>query len=247
MRPLLIGAASLGLGFVAWYLVARFAGLPTYVLPAPGEVARRFSGLWASGVVQLHTAQTVAEILQGAVIGFALGVIVAIAFHKIAWLRKLFMPVLLVIQVTPKISIAPLLVLWMGLGIASKITLVTIAVFFPVMINMLNRLESIPTNVNDLSNILGFGPLRRAFQIEIPFTLPGLAAGLKLGLLGGVTAAVVGEFIGSSAGLGYLERQGQDNADISIVFITLGLLALIGLVFYAIVGLVERRLTRRYQ
>jgi NitT/TauT family transport system permease protein len=247
VRPLLIGAASLGLGFLAWYLLARFGGLPAYVLPSPAEVTRRFSNLWSGGVLQLHTAQTVAEILQGAVIGFALGVIVAISFSKIGWLRRLFIPVLLVIQVTPKISIAPLLVLWMGLGITSKITLVTIAVFFPVMINMLNRLDSIPTNLGDLATILGFGPLRRALQIEIPFTLPGLAAGLKLGLLGGVTAAVVGEFIGSSAGLGYLERQGQDNADISVVFITLGLLALIGLIFYGIVGLVERRLTRRYQ
>ncbi|QUW17829.1 ABC transporter permease [Agrococcus sp. Marseille-Q4369] len=244
---MLIGAASLALGFLAWLLIANFAGLPSYILPAPDEVTRRFAGLWSSGAIQLHTAQTLAEIIQGAAIGFVIGVVVAITFYKVSWLRKAFIPVLLVIQVTPKISIAPLLVLWMGLGITSKITLVTIAVFFPVMINMLNRLDSIPTTVRDLSRILGFGPIRTALQVEIPFTLPGLALGLKLGLLGGVTAAVVGEFIGSSAGLGYLERQGQDNADISVVFITLGLLALIGLCFYLLVEAIERRLTRRYQ
>ena len=246
VRPLALGGASLALGFVVWYLISHYAGLPSYVLPTPGEVLVKATGLWKGGVIQIHFAQTMAEIIQGAALGLLLGIIVALTFHRARRIRRLSMPVVFVMQVIPKISIAPLLVLWMGLGIASKITLVTLAVFFPVMINLLNRLESIPTSVRDLAKVLGFGPIRRAFQIEIPFTLPGLVAGLKLGLLGAVTASVIAEFIGASAGLGYLERQGQDNADISTVFISLGLLSLIGLVFYVIVVLFERRLSRRY-
>ncbi len=90
------------------------------------------------------------------------------------------------------------------------------------------------------------GPVRRAFRIEFPFSLPALAAGLKLGLLQGVTAAVIGEFIGAKAGLGYLEKQGQDNADIRLVIITLMLLALIGYLLYAVVTLIEKRIVRRF-
>lgn len=246
VRPLLVGGASLAAGLGLWWALAEFAGIPAYVLPTPGEVVDRAVGLLSSGSLQLHTAQTVAEVLQGAAIGVVIGIVLAMLFHHVSPVQRLLMPLIVIAQVTPKISIAPLIVLWIGLGIASKITLVALVVFYPILINMLARLDSMPSTMRDLAKITGMGPVRRAFKIEFPYALPALAAGLKIGLLAGVTAAVIGEFIGAQAGLGYLEKQGQDNADISLVMVSLAVLSLLGYVLWAIVGFIEKRVVRRF-
>jgi NitT/TauT family transport system permease protein len=246
VRPLLVGGASLVAGVLIWWAVAALTGIPSYILPTPGSVVNRAVELFAANALQIHIAQTVAEVLQGGLLGAVIGIVLAMVFAHVGWIQRLLMPLIVVAQVTPKISIAPLIVLWLGLGIGSKITLITLVVFYPVLINMLSRLNAIPSTLKDLARITGMGPVRRAFRIEFPFSLPALAAGLKLGLLQGVTAAVIGEFIGAKAGLGYLEKQGQDNADIRLVIITLMLLALIGYLLYAVVTLIEKRIVRRF-
>ncbi|TAM70067.1 MAG: ABC transporter permease [Microbacteriaceae bacterium] len=247
VRPVLIGGAALAAGVLIWWAIAVISGLPAYILPTPGATLQRAIELFGTGAIQIHIAQTIAEVLQGAIIGIVLGMMLAMVFFHIGWVRKLLMPIIVVAQVTPKISIAPLIILWIGLGIGSKITLVALVVFYPVLINMLARLESIPSTVRDLAHITGMGPVRRAFRIEFPYSLPALAAGVQLGLLQGVTAAVIGEFIGTRAGLGYLEKQGQDNDDIRLVMVTLALLAALGVVLYLVVGLIERRVSRRFE
>lgn len=246
VRPLVVGGAALAAGIVIWWLFATFSGVPAYVLPTPQAVWARAVDLFVNNSVQIHIAQTVAEVLQGAVIGIVLGIVLAMTFHHVRWIERLLMPLIVVVQVTPKISIAPLIVLWIGLGVGSKITLVTLVVFYPVLINMLSRLSAMPTTLRDLAAIVGMNPVRRAFRIELPYSLPALAAGIKLGLLQGVTAAVIGEFIGARGGLGYLEKQGQDNDDIRLVIVALGLLCLLGVVIYTVVGFVERRIVRRF-
>ncbi|HET9081680.1 MAG TPA: ABC transporter permease subunit [Trebonia sp.] len=245
VRPILVGAASLAVGVLLWWAVVRLAQVPSYVLPGPGAVVQTMVQQFSSGGLGIQAEQTAAEIVQGGVIGAVIGIVLAMLFYRINWLRRLLMPLIVVIQVTPKISIAPLIVLWVGLGIGSKITLVTLVVVYPVLVSVLARLASLPQSVRDLARIVGMGPVRRAWKIEIPFALPALAAGLKLGALQAVTAAVIGEYIGSSAGLGFLEKQGQDNADMQIVLLMLGLLAMLGWLLYALIGLVEHLLTRR--
>jgi NitT/TauT family transport system permease protein len=247
VRPLLIGGASLVAGVFAWWAIAHFSGVPAYILPTPGAVVRRAIELFGANALQIHIAQTVAEVIQGGLLGTVIGIVLAMTFAHVRWIRKLLMPLIVVAQVTPKISIAPLIVLWLGLGIGSKITLVVLVVFYPVLINMLSRLSSLPSTLKDLAAITGMGPIRRALKIELPFSLPALAAGLKLGLLQGVTAAVIGEFIGAQAGLGYLEKQAQDNADIRLVIIAILLLCLLGYVLYAIVTFIENRIDKRFE
>jgi NitT/TauT family transport system permease protein len=246
VRPILVGAASLAVGVLLWWAVVRLARVPSYILPGPGAVVRVMVQQFSSDGLGIQVEQTMAEVAQGGVIGAVIGIVAATVFSRVGWLRRLLMPLVVVIQVAPKISIAPLIVLWVGLGIGSKITLVALVVVYPVLVSMLARLASLPQSVRDLARLVGMGPVRRAWKIEIPFVLPALAAGLKLGALQAVTAAVIGEFIGSSAGLGFLEMQGQDNADMEIVLLMLGLLALLGWLFYTLIGLVEYLLTRRF-
>ncbi len=241
-----MGAASLAAGFAGWWALAEFGGIPSYVLPSPPAVWDRTVALLNSGSLQLNTAQTVAEVLQGAVIGALVGAVLAMLFHHVGIVRQLLLPIVVVLQVTPKISIAPLLILWIGLGIGSKITLVALVVFYPVLITMLARLDALPSSMRDLARIMNMGPLRRAIRIELPFTLPAFASGLGIGLLAGVTAAVIGEYIGATAGLGFLQKQGQDNDDVALVIVALIVLSLIGWVLFALVRGTERLLTRRY-
>jgi NitT/TauT family transport system permease protein len=246
VRPILVGAVSLAAGALLWWAVVQLGHPPSYILPGPGAVVQVMVEQFSSAGLGVQIEQTTAEIVQGGVIGAVIGIVAAMVFYRVGWLRRLLMPLVVVIQVAPKISIAPLIVLWFGLGIGSKIVLVALVVVYPVLVSMLARLAALPQPVRDLAVIVGMGPVRRAWKIEIPFVLPALAAGLKLGALQAVTAAVIGEFIGSSAGLGFLEMQGQDNANMEIVLLMLGALALLGWLFYAVIGLVEYLLTRRF-
>ncbi|MER8002286.1 ABC transporter permease [Streptomyces sp. NPDC095613] len=246
VRPLVVGALSLLGGVVLWWLVTVLFDVPAYKLPSPGAVAAHGWTLWQNGALTVHIQQTLAEVVQGVLIGSVAGVVLAIVFARLPWAERVLMPVIVVAQVTPKISIAPLIVLWLGLGIGSKIALVALVSFYPVLINMITRLRSVPTGVDDLARLLKIGPVARAIKIDLPYSLPAIAVGLRLGVLQAVTAAVIGEFIGAEAGLGYLEKQAQDNDDIRLVMISLGLLCLLAWALYALVGLVERKLTARF-
>lgn len=237
---------SLAAGVVFWAAIAEFSALPNFVLPSPAELATRAVSLGQSGALGVHAAQTTAEVLQGVALGSAIGIGTAVLFVRVAWVERLMMPIIVVVQVTPKISIAPLIVLWLGLGIGSKITLIVLVTFYPVLVNMVGKLRGMPTALRDLAKILNIVGWRRALVLELPYSLPALAAGLRVGVLQAVTAAVIGEFIGAQAGLGYLEKQAQDNADIEVVMTSLLLLCALGWVLYATVGVVERKITERF-
>ncbi|MGI5204759.1 ABC transporter permease [Spirillospora sp. CA-108201] len=245
-RPVLVGALSLAAGVVLWWFVTVAFGIPAYRLPTPGAVASHGWALAQDGALTLHLEQTLAEVVQGVLLGSALGVVLAMLFVRVPLAERVLMPLIVIAQVTPKISIAPLIVLWLGLGIGSKIALITLVSFYPVLINMTMRLRSIPTGVDDLARLLKIGPVARAVKIDLPYSLPAIAVGLRLGVLQAVTAAVIGEFIGAEAGLGYLERQAQDNDDIRLVIVSLGLLCLLAWLLYTVVGLVERKLSNRF-
>ncbi|KRV49268.1 ABC transporter permease [Wenjunlia vitaminophila] len=245
-RPLAVGTASLAAGVLLWQLVVTLFDVPDYKLPSPGQVADRGWELGRDGVLTPHIQQTLAEVTQGVLLGSVIGVVLAALFVRVRLVERLLMPLIVVAQVTPKISIAPLIVLWLGLGVGSKIALVTLVSFYPVLVNTVMRLRSIPKGVDDLSRILKLGPVARAIKIDLPYSLPAIAAGLRLGTLAAVTAAVIGEFIGAQSGLGYLERQAQENDDIQLVIVSLLLLCLLALALYALVNLLERIIRTRF-
>lgn len=243
---MLLGAASLAAGVVLWWLVTVVFDIPAYKLPTPWAVADRGWELGTQGSLTVHIEQTFAEIGQGVLLGSVLGIVLAALMSRVGWIDRALMPIVVVLQVMPKISIAPLVVLWLGLGIGSKIALITVVTFYPMLINMKGKLSSLPSSLEELSRILDLGLVRRAVTVDLPYCLPSLATGLRLGVLQAVTAAVIGEFIGAQYGLGYLEKQAQDNDDIRLVIVSLILLSLIAVVLYALVGLLERVLIARF-
>ena len=178
----------------------------------------------------------------GFVIGVVAGVATAVLFTRLPAVEVVLNPLIIFVQTAPKIAIAPLLLLWLGLGATPKIVLVAIVVFFPVLSNMLSALRSIDPNLLALARILRMGPVARFRRIELPQSLPLLFTGMKVGVTLAVTAAVIGELMGARAGLGYLLSLGQETADVGLVLVAVILLSLIGYALYLLLGIAERRL-----
>ncbi|MEU4779993.1 ABC transporter permease [Micromonospora sp. NPDC023633] len=241
-----LGTASVAAFLLAWQGYVHLAHVPTYTLPGPIEIVTYTWRMLTGEQLLVHLRVTGAELLQGVAIGLTVGVLTGVAMSRWRWLERAAMPLLVFIQITPKIAIAPLLVLWLGLGVTSKITLVALVTFFPVLINTLAGLRGIGTNYRHLCQVLALSGPRRFFQLELPMTLPHIVVGLRLGALAGVTAAVIGELIGAQGGLGYLVAQSQETDNIPQAMVGLLLLSMLGLVSWSGIGAVAGWLRSRF-
>lgn len=229
-----------------WELLTTVGHLPNYKLPAPWPVAREAATLFSSGGFMSDLAVTGGEVWKGVLIGGALGVVGAALFFHIRWIELVGMPLVVIAQVTPKISIAPLLILWMGLGATPKIFLVALVTFFPVLTMAGSALRGMSSDLVALCRLLGMSSWSRFRRVEGPVMLPAIAAGLRLGALQGVTAAVIGELMGAEAGLGYAANQGAQNDNIGETIVAVLVLCALGLAMYAMTGLLLRVATRNY-
>lgn len=229
--------------FIAiWWLAVTLFGVPEYLVPSPPALLSKFWFLTTQADLFGHIPVTLMEIVVGFVIGTVLGVAAAVIFVRMPLLEIVLDPLIIFVQTAPKIAIAPLLLLWLGLGAAPKIVLVMIVAFFQVLSNMTSALRSIDPNLISLSKILHMSAWSRLVRIELPQSMPLLFNGMKIGITLAVTAAVIGELMGARAGLGYLLSLGQETADISLVLISVILLSLIGYGLFLLVDYVERRM-----
>ena len=177
------------------------------------------------------------QCLYAVVIGLILGYIMA----KIRFIERLIMPFVIIIQTAPKISLAPLFILWMGLGIESKAALVILVVSFPIMINEVSAIRSIEDNVYNLMKVLKASKWQTFCKIEVPYSIEMMLSGIKLALTQAMTGAVIGEMIGAKAGLGYLLTLGSETYDIKMILNAVILLSVIGLALYLISELIEKK------
>jgi NitT/TauT family transport system permease protein len=137
--------------------------------------------------------------------------------------------------------------LWFGLGATSKIALVILVVFFPIMVNTIVGIRSVESNMQDLLNILKANRWQRFWTVEIPYSLPSIMSGVKVSTTYAITGAVIGEMIGAKAGLGYLVILGSETFDINLILTAVLLLSVIGLVLYLLTNLLEKRLLRWHE
>lgn len=226
----------------AWQAYVQLLDVPRFVLPGPQEFASSLYELFANGGMIEHVGTTLWEIVIGLSLGVAVGIVAGVTFAQWPLLERMADPLLVIIQATPKISLAPLLILWLGLGISSKIALVALVTFFPVMANTVTGIRTIAPEYFQLMKITGVSPLQRFRRLQVPFALPHLLAGIKVAVSLGVTAAVIGELMGAERGLGYLLALGQETASVNIVLSAVFVLSLIGLIGYRLVELAETRL-----
>ena len=197
--------------------------------------------MFVKGTVYPHLWTTTYEVILGFVIGAFLGIVLGYIFIKVDALKTMLMPYLIFLQTAPKISLAPLFILWMGLGIESKAALVILVVSFPIMINEVSAIRSIEDNVYNLMKVLKASKWQTFCKIEVPYSIEMMLSGIKLALTQAMTGAVIGEMIGAKAGLGYLLTLGSETYDIKMILNAVILLSVIGLALYLISEFVEKK------
>lgn len=221
--------------------IAAFDVSPN-LLPQPEDVLKHLVFHFTRGDMLRHVGVTLHEVFVGVLIGAAAGVAAGYWVARSHLLERLVMPFVLIVQTAPKISIAPLLILWFGLGIESKVALVVLVVFFPIMVNEVAAIRDIDANLHQLLSVLGATAWQRFAYLEFPASLSWLLSGMKVAVTQAVIGAVVGEMIGSKAGMGFLLMLGNETSDINLILASVIVLSLIGLLLYLLVAFAERRL-----
>lgn len=226
---------------LVWELYIKIFQIPDYLLPRPMDLLRSMIRLFQTGEIIRHILITLQEIFVGTAVGIAIGLALGYIMAKIKVIERLVMPFVIIVQTAPKISLAPLFILWMGLGIESKAALVILVVSFPVMINEVTAIRSIDDNAYNLMKVLKANRWQVFTRLEAPYSLEMLLSGIKLALTQAMTGAVIGEMIGAKAGLGYLLTLGNETYDIRLILNAVILLSMIGLILYILSGLIERK------
>jgi NitT/TauT family transport system permease protein len=231
---------------VAWWFATDVLDTPPYIVPPPQDVLRAaLGGLsrspWDKASYWYHASITVWEAVLGFAIGSALGALLGLVLSHWPILGKSWYPYIVGFQSLPKVALAPLMVVWFGFGLEGKVFISAIIAFFPVLVNMMAGYQAVEPERIELARSCNASELDLLTKIIIPSCLPFLFAGLGVASVLSILGAVVGEFVGASAGLGMLLMQYNQAMEISPMFAVILLLAVIGFLMNYIVGLVERR------
>lgn len=243
---LTISPAILVALLAAWWLASNVLGAPAYVLPPPQDVLQAtIRGLsrapWDKASYWYHGGITVWEALFGFAIGSALGAILGLVLSHWPILGKSWYPYIVGFQSLPKVALAPLMVVWFGFGLEGKIFITAIITFFPVLVNTMVGYQAVEPERIELARSCNASEWHLLTKIIIPSCLPFLFAGLGVASVLSILGAVVGEFVGASAGLGMLLMQYNQSMEIAPLFAVILLLAVIGFLMNYLVSLFERR------
>ena len=234
---------ALGVFLAIWQLVVVVSGFPPFILPPPGTVIARWASAWAAGTIGPHLVATLQEVLLGFVAGAGAAVPVGYALARSARVERLVSPYLVAAQATPILALAPLIALWFGPGLAGKVVICALIVFFPVAIATMVGIRSVDAGLLELGRSLRATRRQVLTTLEIPAALPSILGGMRVGVTLAVVGAIVGEWAGAERGLGVLINLARGSMfDIPLMFATLLTIAILGIALYLVVVLVERRL-----
>lgn len=228
---------------LVWQTVVWLTGVPRYILPSPALVA---TTLWDSReLIGEHALITMSEVVAGLLLGSLLGIATALHLMHSPMARRLLQPVLVFSQAVPVFALAPVLTLWLGYGMASKIAMTVLIIYFPVTSNFFDGLRRTDQGLLDLARVMNASPSSVLWRVRFPAALPALGSGLRLATVYAPIGAVIGEWVGASRGLGYLMLLANGRAKIDLMFAALFVLALFTVVLHFGVGRFATWLTRR--
>ncbi len=225
-------------GVILWYSLIYFLDMPNYILPSPErilvEIFQQYHLMLRHGWVTMY------EAVAGFLLGVAIGVPCALLIVWSEPMGRALMPLLIFSQTIPKVAIAPLFLLWFGFGILPKIIVAFLICFFPIVISMATGLQSVEREMLELVRSMSATNFQVFLKARIPTSLPYLFSGLKVSITLSVIGAIVGEFVGSNEGLGYLVLVANGNVDTALLFAIIIVLSWIGFVLYGIIPILER-------
>ncbi len=226
LRILISFGAIIGI----WQAAVVIFKMPAFILPGPAAVfsklIERYDVLWH------HTIVTSTEVVLGLLLGLMMGLFFALQMLLFAPLRRWLLPILITSQAIPVFAIAPILMLWLGYGIASKVVMAALIIFFPVTTCCYDGLRHTPTGYLDLAKTMGATRWQLLWKIRLPAALPALASGIRIAVVVAPIGAVIGEWVGSSEGLGYLMLQANARMFVDEMFAALFILAFFSVSLY---------------
>jgi NitT/TauT family transport system permease protein len=233
-------AATLVVLVAAWWAYVVIFEVPAFLLPSPERVGRAAWTLIVDGELWPHLANTAGVVVAGLALGTIAGGAMGVVFAKLPALERWLGGAILFLQTAPKIALAPLFLIWFGLGLASKLVLVVSLVFFPVMVGTMVGLASVDRRLLDLARLLRLSPWLRLRRIELPAAAPSLFAGLKVGAVQAVVGAILAEWMSSRVGLGYLMVSASASYRAPLLFASILFTVVLGIAVYQAVAAVER-------
>ncbi len=228
---------------VAWYLFVTFGHVPAFVMPSPFATLATLGGANYAWVA--NTLVTGSEIFGGYLLALAVGVTIAIVFSWSSAAEAAAMPLLVSLNMIPKVALGPLFIVWFSYGIIPNTIIAFSISFFPILLNTVRGFREVEPELLDLVRSLHSSKWQTFTKIQLPSALPYIFSGMKVGAVLAVAGAVVGEFLGSSRGLGYLMLQVQVTLDTAAMFMAVILITLIGVALYGMVLGLERLLIVR--
>ena len=238
VRPIITG---MGLLFL-WHLIVLVTGVEHFILPSPIDVATALISRF--NIILGHTWITFIEILLGLTFGIILGTITAILIGYFVPARQWLMPVLVISQAVPVFALAPILVLWLGYGVTSKVAMATLIIYFPVTAALFDGLRRTEIGYLELAQTMGASRWTILRHIRIPNALPSFASGVRVATAVAPIGAIVGEWVGSSQGLGFLMLHANARLQIDVMFAALFVLAVMALIIYFSIDTVLKKMIR---
>jgi NitT/TauT family transport system permease protein len=232
----IIGAVGL------WQLAVYLGNFPAFILPPPLKVGERLVQVIQDGSLVRHSLVTLGEVASGLALGLGTAVVLGYWLAKLDWLERILAPYIVASQSVPVVAIAPLLVIWLGPGVLSKILITALIVFFPILVNIIIGMRAVSRDLYDLMRSFQATHWQILRYLEIPAAMPVFLGGLRIGATLAVIGAVVGEFVGADRGLGFLINVGRGMYDTALVFVAVFTLVAMALVIYVLVSSLERRL-----
>jgi NitT/TauT family transport system permease protein len=237
--PLWTVPLSILSAYLLWEAASRWSGLPAFILPEPSAVSSRLFVAIQDGTLIRHTRATLAEVLGGLSLGFLVATSLGYLLAKSKTVERILSPYIVASQSIPVVAIAPLLVIWFGPGRISKVMISGLIVFFPILINTIVGVRSVPQDLYDLMRSLRATRWQIFTKLEIPAALPVLLGGLKIGATLSVIGAVVGELVGADQGLGFLINIGRGVYDTTLVYVAVITLVVLALALFTFVAALE--------
>lgn len=225
---------------LAWYAVSVFLKVPAYLLPRPEAVVERLGQDF--GYLMGHAWVTTYETIGGFLLSVLIGVPLAFVIVSSSVVEKALMPWLVLSQTFPKVALAPLIVVWFGLGIVPKILVTFLVAFFPIVISTVVGLRSMETEMLELARSMKASRFQIFWRFRLPLALPSLFSGMKVSVAFSVVGAVIAEWVGATQGLGYLLLTANANLDTALLFAVLAILTVLGIALYYAVEVIEQRL-----
>ena len=241
-RSTFIAFSGAVLILAAWELLCRSLNIPDFILPAPVSILK--VAVFKAPLLLPHAGVTALEILTGILISLAVAVPLSMVMFAYPSVEKAIAPFLVASQAIPVFAFAPLLVVWLGYGIASKVFMAAVIIFFPITVNLLEGFKSCDKEYRILFQLMGAGFSKTMRLLYWPWALPHFFAGLRVGVSVATIGAVIGEWVGAQKGLGYLMIQANARLRVDMVFAAILWLSLMGMTLWVFVGFLERRVVK---